>query len=238
MVFRCDSGPSRPDPPPPPTTTVTIPPPTTTVLPPPPPPPPAVGDCDIVGMNQSGIKYELHERTLRLFVPMDPRDGEPYVNVWTPDLHGVLLERCPANEWCSVELPGVGAWPIRLAAETRTDAGRVYQCDRIKFEVEVKPPPPPPTTTVPPTTTIPVCEYEPTCEVEVVPKGTLWATVYIRACDYQGVVTFLGTERNINGTHPRTKKKTLEIDLGCECEDYRMMMDTLWPATFSSVCAP
>jgi hypothetical protein len=75
---------------------------------------------------------------------MSPLIGEPYVNVWTPEIHGRLLGKGPANEWFGVSLPHFGSWRIRLAAETIDHTGRKRQCDTHRFQVLAKPPPPMP----------------------------------------------------------------------------------------------
>jgi len=113
----------------------------------------SVTECDEVGLVRAGVRWQVDGRhQLLLFVPMSPEIGEPYVNVWTPEVNATFLGRGPANEWFGVSLPGFGSWRIRLAAETIDHTGRVRQCDRHRFVVLAKPPPPPPE-----------CEVEPRC---------------------------------------------------------------------------
>ncbi len=115
-----------------------------------PPAPAGVGggsnltECEEVGLERKGVRWTVDGgRQLLLFVPMSPVIGEPYVNVWTPDVNTTFLGRGPANEWFGVSLPGFGSWQIRLAAESIDQTGRVRQCDRHIFVVLAVPSPPP-----------------------------------------------------------------------------------------------
>jgi hypothetical protein len=152
-------------------------------------PPDDVQECDLVNLKRAGVRHEVDGLTLSLFVPVDPVVGEAYVNVWTPDTHGTLLRRCPANAWCDVSLPEYGEWRIRLAAETKTDSGKIYQCDRHTLTVEARPPS---TTT---TTTAPTCDELDPPRVEFLQgcHGLVgWdrqAMAQIRVCNTEAVLT-------------------------------------------------
>lgn len=231
VLFRCSSpsGPTPPTPPPvvnPPPVDPAPNPPTPTPAPIPTPPP--VNDCDVVGLNQSGIVWSVDGLTLTLFVPMSPIRGEAYINVWTPEINHTFLKKCPANVECEVELPGYGEHAIRLAAETKDD--RVYQCDRIQFDVEATPP----TTT---TTTRPKgCDLESFCEVFVSVMGSRWAKAHVTACNFKGTVTIVGTKK---GNPNKTATRFREYNLDCTCiEDDVFQIDTPWPATFAALCEP
>ena len=221
-TFRCGGSPSKPSPNPAqatpglPNVSATSPAPETDPL----------SDCDIVGLKRSGIRHEIEGKVLRLFVPMEPTLGEPYVNVWTPEVNTRLLRRCPANAWCDVRLPSYGEWTIRLAAETRTDAGRVYQCDRHAFTVVAKRPPPP---TPPP----PVCPIQTECSFEIATNGWGWGHAIFDVCRFTGTLEFKGTHHK---RQHRFRVTTAEVDVGCECITKTLELDTYWRANFSASC--
>lgn len=126
----------------------------------------ALSECEEVGLRRAGVRWQVDGRhQLLLFVPMSPLIGEPYVNVWTPEVNDRLLGKGPANEWFGVSLPHFGSWRIRLAAETIDHTGRVRQCDTHRFQVLAKPPPP----DLPP--------EEDTCEETETPRCETWVEV-------------------------------------------------------------
>ena len=133
----------------------------------------AVADCDVVNPRQAGVEFYAIGEMVHGYVPAEPTCGAGYVKVWTPDRHGTLVGTFPVNQRFGFRAsPGVHTF--RLDVETKCD--RVYQCDRLKFTLEIKRPTttttvPPTTTTTstPPTTTTTTigCELEPACEATI-----------------------------------------------------------------------
>ena len=92
--------------------------------------------CELIGLHRAGIEHEVDELTLKLFVPADNAD---FVNVWTPKVNdGVLLKKCPVNEWCEYTFKEAGTYKLQLAVGKEGPTGIVYWCNRHKLTVTTK----------------------------------------------------------------------------------------------------
>lgn len=107
------------------------------------------GGCEVVQLRRSGVKVRVNKQLVEVFVPANPTLGEGYFNVWDPELNdGKKYGPFVYNEWIVLGTFEPGNYDMRLAAETKTSSGKVYQCDthRIRFRVEseecLKPPKP------------------------------------------------------------------------------------------------
>ena len=162
-------GPMSPTPPTTPPPVVITPP---TIPPPSPEPPPDEEEkgCEIVQINRSGISVQTRCNGVRFHVEAEVALGDGYYNIWLPELNsGALRGPFIYGQWSKwIEWPE-GTHSYRLAAETKTDSGKVYQCDRHHGDFTVKCDPKPPGC-VQPESPGPNCTWnEPDCKWECTP---------------------------------------------------------------------
>lgn len=93
--------------------------------------------CTIIGLSRSAIETTTKCLTMKIYVPADNAD---YVNLWSPKVNdGVILKKCPVNEWCEYTFKEAGTYKLHLAVEKKkATKGEVYQCDKHHLTVTVK----------------------------------------------------------------------------------------------------
>lgn len=108
-----------------------------------------VKGCDIVQVKRAGIEIETScERGVRFNVPAQVTLGSGYYNIWLPAINaGKRYGKFSYNSWSRWVTLKPGSYSFQLAAESVTDTGQKFQCDRHRDEFtipECPPPPPPP----------------------------------------------------------------------------------------------
>lgn len=96
-------------------------------------PPNSERGCDVVQVDRNGIKVETKCDNVRFFVNANVLLGTGYYNIWLPAINaGTMLGPFQYGTWSSWKPLTPGVYAYTLAAETKTDSGKVYQCDRHK----------------------------------------------------------------------------------------------------------